>query len=135
MNMQARSSRLPPDMQAAFTGNLLAMSMPAYRRIWEEAVVFQLPDALRRVNNPTLVTAGSRESKIILQAVDAIPRIMPNALGRLAPGVGHGWNVEAPTLFNRMLRAWVSDAPLPAELLSVSSEIRQGAPDQSMERS
>ncbi|MBZ0302867.1 MAG: alpha/beta hydrolase [Anaerolineae bacterium] len=116
VNTQAKSLHLPPDMQSAFTENLLAMSMQAYRRIWEEAVDFHVPAALRRVNTPTLITAGSRESKIITQAVEAIPKIMPNAQGRLAPGVGHGWNVEAPHLFNMMVRAWIDGAPLPDEL-------------------
>jgi pimeloyl-ACP methyl ester carboxylesterase len=115
-NMQAKSLRLPPDMQSAFTENLLAMSMQAYRRIWEEVVEFYVPPSLHRVKTPTLITAGGRESKIITQAVDAIPKIMPNAQGRLAPGLGHGWNVEAPDLFNAMVRAWIRGAPLPAGL-------------------
>jgi pimeloyl-ACP methyl ester carboxylesterase len=115
-NMQAKSRRLPPDAQAALIENLLAMSMQAYRRIAEEVVDFYVPASLHRVNTPTLITAGGRESKIITQAVDAIPKIMPNAQGRLAPGFGHGWNVEAPDLFNAMVRAWISSAPLPAGL-------------------
>jgi pimeloyl-ACP methyl ester carboxylesterase len=103
-------------MQSAFTENLLAMSMPTYRRIAEEVVDFSVPPSLQWVNTPTLITAGGNESKIIKQAVDMIPKIMPNAQGRLAPGLGHGWNVEAPDLFNAMVRAWISAAPLPAGL-------------------
>jgi len=113
---QAEALHLTPDMQAAFVDNLRAMSMEAYRRIWEEAAVFRVPPALRQVDNPTLVVAGSRESKIITQAVGVIAALMPHAQGRLAPGVGHGWNVEAPDLFSAMIRAWVSGMPLPASL-------------------
>jgi pimeloyl-ACP methyl ester carboxylesterase len=116
VNMQAKSMRLPPRMQDAFTRNLLAMSMDAYRRIWEEVVDFSVPSSLSHVTNPTLVTAGGSESSIIIDAVDAIPKIMPNAAGRLAPGLGHGWNVEAPALFSAMIRAWITGAPLPAGL-------------------
>jgi pimeloyl-ACP methyl ester carboxylesterase len=121
VDMQARSLHVSPDMQAAFTENLLAMSMQAYRRIWEEAAVFCVPPSLYGVNNPTLVTAGGSESKIIVQAVDAIPKIMPNAQGCLAPGLGHGWNVETPDLFNAMVRAWISGGPLPAGLQAAHS--------------
>ncbi|MGD2050630.1 MAG: hypothetical protein PVH03_14110 [Chloroflexota bacterium] len=32
------------------------------------------------------------------------------------PGLGHGWNVEAPDLFNAMVRAWIVDTPLPYRL-------------------
>ena len=116
MNLQAKFLHLPPHAQAAFTENLLAMSMQTYRRILEEAVEFQVPSALQQVDIPTLITAGGKESKIILQAVDVISNIMPNAQGRTAPGLGHGWNVEAPDLFNAMVRAWISSAPLPAGL-------------------
>jgi 3-oxoadipate enol-lactonase len=116
VNMQARALHVPPDMQAAFTENLLAMSMQTYRRIYEEAAVFRVPPSLAHVTNPTLVTAGGSESKIITQAVEAITRIMPNAQGRLAPGCGHGWNVEAPGLFNAMVRAWITGSPLPTGL-------------------
>lgn len=119
VNMQARALRLSPDMQAAFTENLLAMSMQAYRRIYEEAAEFRVPPSLGQVHNPTLIVAGSRESSIVLQAVDVIPRTMPNAQGRLAPGLRHGWNVEAPDLFNAMLRAWITNASLPGALQNV----------------
>jgi pimeloyl-ACP methyl ester carboxylesterase len=115
-NMQAKALPLSPDMQSAFTDNLLAMSMPAYRRIWEEVACFQVPPSLRYVNTRTLITAGSRESNIITQAVGTISSMMPNAQGRLAPGLGHGWNVEAPDLFNEMVRAWIMGTPLPYRL-------------------
>jgi len=53
----------------------------------------------------------------ITQAVDTISKIMPNAHGCLVPGVGHGWNVEAPDLSNALEHAWISGTPLPAEML------------------
>lgn len=115
-SLQAKALSLPPTAQAAFIENLQAMSIDTYRRIMEEAVVFQVSPGLRHVNVPTLVTAGGRETEIILQAVTVIADLMPNAVGRLAPGGRHGWNVEAPDLFNAMLRAWLTNTPLPAAL-------------------
>jgi len=112
MNMQARALGLPPAQQIAFVDNWLAMSMQTYRRIFEEAADYFVSPALQHISNPTLVVAGGRESEIIRQAVDVIPRLMPNSQGRLAPGLGHGWNVEAPDLFNSMVRAWVTGSPL-----------------------
>ena len=119
VKMQARALHLSPDMQSAFTENLLAMSMQAYRRIWIEAAYFQVPPVLHYVNTPTLITAGSREAKIITQAVGTIATMMPNAQGCLAPGLGHGWNVEAPDLFSAMVRAWITGTPLPRGLQRV----------------
>lgn len=114
--MQAKALHLSPDSQADFTENLLAMSGHTYRRIAEEAAAYRVPDALRAVRTPALITAGSRESQIIRQAAAVIAEIMPNAQGRLAPGLGHGWNVQAPDLFNQTVRAWITGAPLPTRL-------------------
>ncbi|MBK8020350.1 MAG: alpha/beta hydrolase [Chloroflexi bacterium] len=118
LNAQARSLNVPPEMKSAFIEGVQAMSMEAYRRIWEEAAEFELPAALRHVSTPTLIVAGGRESKVILDAVDEIPKLMPRAEGRLAPGFGHGWNIEAPELFSAMVRAWITGTPLPTALQS-----------------
>ncbi len=120
INMQAKALPLTTDERRAFTENWLAMSMPTYRRIYEEGVDFAVSSALGQVSTPTLVTAGGNETAIITQAVKTIAKLMPNAEGRLAPGCGHGWNVEAPELFNAMLRAWINDALLPRELQVVA---------------
>jgi pimeloyl-ACP methyl ester carboxylesterase len=114
--VQAKALNLPKAAQAAFVENLQAMSMKTYRRIAEEVVDFTVPTALQDVDVPTLITAGGNESQIILQAVDEIPRIMPNALGRIAPGLKHGWNVESPDLFNAMIEAWICGRQLPSQL-------------------
>jgi pimeloyl-ACP methyl ester carboxylesterase len=76
---QARALHLSPDMQAAFTDNLLAMSMQAYRRIYREGADYRVPPSLRHVTTPTLIVAGGRESAIITQAVDTIAGLLPNA--------------------------------------------------------
>lgn len=118
---QAKSIHVPPEMQPAFAENLAAMSMQAYRRIWEEVAYYQMPSSFRSVHVPTLITAGSRETDIIIQAVRTIANIMPHAQGCLAPGVSHGWNVEDPDLFSAMIRAWIMAAPLPLRLQTVNA--------------
>ncbi len=120
-NRQARALGLPPQQQADFTENLLKMSMPSYRRIVEEVSGYQVPETFRQVDVPALITAGGRETEIILQAVAVISRLMPNAVGCIAPGVRHGWNVEAPALFSAMIRAWITDTALPVGLKMVTS--------------
>lgn len=97
----------------------MKMSAQTYRRIVEELVDCAAPEALRQRDTPTLMVAGSRESAVIQQAVVGLPQMMPNALGCFAPNARHGWNVEAPQLFNAMVRAWMNDAPLPSQLKCV----------------
>lgn len=120
-NMQARTLGLSERDQHSFTENLLAMSMPAYRKIYEEAAEFQFPSSLRQVTTPILVLGGSKETQIITQAVGEIARLMPNAQGRIVPNVGHGWNIETPALFSATVRAWISGSTLPDALLGVNN--------------
>lgn len=116
---QARSMGVPAEMEDVFIENFAAMSMQAYRRILQEVAYYQVPAALGQVETPTLIAAGGRETVIIRQAVGAIAALMPNAQGQIAPGVGHGWNVENPGLFNAMTRAWLTGAELPRQLQTV----------------
>lgn len=116
VDAQARSLGLPPDVQGVFAENVRAMRPRTYRRIVEEVSAYALPRSLSAVGTPTLVLAGSTESDVIRQAVETIPATMPEATGRIVPRVGHGWNVEAPDLFNATVRAWVEGAPLPPGL-------------------
>lgn len=116
LEMQARTLQVPPEKQAEFMENLRAMPMETYRTIMEEAVEYRASGGLAQVETPTLVVAGSRETEIIVSAVSQIARMMPNGAGRRAPGVRHGWNVEAPDLFNAMIRAWIDGGALPAAL-------------------
>lgn len=118
---QAKSLHLTSAEELAFTENFMKMTMQTYRTIYKEVVGFRVPEALGKVQVPTLISAGGNESKVILQAVTAIPQIMPNAEGCIAPGLGHGWNIENPNLFNEMVRAWITSEPLPKELKSVDT--------------
>jgi pimeloyl-ACP methyl ester carboxylesterase len=113
---QARSLGLSPAMQADYVENLSAMSMQAYDRIMQEASEFNLPTSLREVEIPTLAVAGGNETEIIKQAVHTLAATLPNAQGAFAPGLGHGWNVEDPGLFNAMAQAWLTSTPLPPRL-------------------
>jgi pimeloyl-ACP methyl ester carboxylesterase len=113
---RARSLGLPSRIRAAFVEDVLAMDARTYRRIVEEVAACGLPPALSAVDVPTLVLAGGRETDSIRRAAAAVAAALPAGTGRIAPGVGHGWNVEAPDLFSATVRAWIEDSPLPAAL-------------------
>jgi hypothetical protein len=46
--------------------------------------------------------------------------MISGARGVIAPGMGHVWNLQAPDLFADMIRAWISDKPLPDQLASLA---------------
>jgi pimeloyl-ACP methyl ester carboxylesterase len=83
------------------------------RKITTAMMHVQLP-AHTRV--PVLAAVGQRETWPAKQAARKIARLLPHGQGVLVPRVGHIWNLQAPDLFTAMIRAWVTHAPLPAEL-------------------
>jgi pimeloyl-ACP methyl ester carboxylesterase len=116
VDAQARSLGLPAAARAEFAENVRLMEPRTYHRIAREVAAYTVPDSLPSVRTPTLVLAGGRESDVIRRAAEALPAVMPAATGRLVPGAGHGWNVDAPELFNATVRAWIDGNPLPAGL-------------------
>ena len=98
------------------------MSRTAYLRASSNAGAFRLPSNVTSIRCPTLVVAGQREHPLIHQSLAAVVAAMSAAQARVAPGVGHGWNGETPDLFARTVRAWISDSPLPVELLPFAAE-------------
>jgi pimeloyl-ACP methyl ester carboxylesterase len=66
---------------------------------------------------PTLLVVGAEEPFVIQRAVYAMSRATPSARAVYVPGLGHFWNLEAPDLFTRTVRAWIRDEPLPPRLV------------------
>lgn len=88
---------------------------------------FRLPAGLQQVQVPALVVVGQKEYGAMRQSARDLCATLPNATARLV-NLGkkaslaqeHNWNMNAPELFSRMLRAWLSGQELPAELLALT---------------
>ncbi|MBA3872074.1 MAG: hypothetical protein H0X30_23250 [Anaerolineae bacterium] len=63
-----------------------------------------------------LVVVGERETVVAKRDARKLSTQIKGARGVVAPNVGHVWNLEAPDLFNAMVRTFVVGAPLPSEL-------------------
>jgi pimeloyl-ACP methyl ester carboxylesterase len=97
------------------------MTADSFARVIAANMSFRLPPGLARVTVPTLVVAGQHEYGAMKQSVRDLVSALPNARGALVDaGRGtaesHNWNLTAPELFTRTVRAWLTDQPLPAEL-------------------
>jgi hypothetical protein len=64
---------------------------------------------------PTLLVAGEKEGHA-RRGDAALAALMPHAEAWYAPGLNHCWQRQAPGLHIRMVEAWMSGQPLPAEL-------------------
>jgi pimeloyl-ACP methyl ester carboxylesterase len=70
------------------------------------------------VQTPVLVAFGQKE--ILMTRANRAARSLSHTLPAkavMASGVGHLWNLEAPDLFTDTVRAWMTDQPLPRDLV------------------
>jgi pimeloyl-ACP methyl ester carboxylesterase len=121
LRANAKGLHIPDEQYDAYRASARAMSRAAFLRIGDELMGFRLPEGDVQIQCPTLVVAGQNEQPLIRQSLSALLRILPYGQGRIVPGVGHGWNGEAPDLFTRMVDAWMNDQPLPSELLPLGT--------------
>ncbi|MHB0856747.1 MAG: alpha/beta fold hydrolase [Anaerolineae bacterium] len=107
---------IPPAYREMLHADMAAFTPAAFGRV--NATYGQI-EAPRAAQNPTLVLVGQKETLPARRMARSLMRAIPGAVGAVAPGVGHVWNLQAPGLFADTVRAWVNDAPLPPDLLPV----------------
>jgi len=83
------------------------------RAVTRALMEMQLPDA---VSCPLLVAVGENETQPARQAARKLLALYPGAVGVIAPGLHHLWNLQDPDLFSAAVRAWVNGKDLPAKL-------------------
>ena len=88
-------------------------------RVLTDSLRFQLPPIAD--GHDLLVAAGRKEAGLIYGSARHLAVTVPGVTLRMAPVGGHVWAIQTPDLFARMVRAWVNQEPLPAEMLSFPS--------------
>lgn len=83
---------------------------------------FRMPAGLDRVQAPALIIAGQHELAIVRQSARDLATALPAGQGYLVAfskrgTEEHSWNLQRPELFNAVVRAWLTDQPLPPGLL------------------
>jgi len=113
----AQTMRIPTDGYAEFKRGMYALSPASFTRSFSQALSLRQPPGLARVHCRVLLVAGEKESQAVNQSNVMLTSVMPNAQCCVAPGVGHGWVAEMPTLHINMVRAWLNNEPLPRTLI------------------
>lgn len=101
------------------------MTAASFSHMLLENQRFRLPTGLDQVRVPTLVVAGQHELALMRRSVRDLVAVLPAGQGYLVSfskrtAEEHSWNLHRPDLFNAVVRAWLSDQPLPPELLAFS---------------
>jgi hypothetical protein len=82
-------------------------------------LAFEIPPGLTRRKNPTLLLVGEKEPAMMKRSARALSGSMLGGTALMVRGAIHNWPMAQPALFTRVLRAWLADQPLPAELVPV----------------
>lgn len=111
-----RSYGIPSNLIRKFKESTYVISEDSSEKIIRENLLFEIPEGIEKVKTPVLVMNGEKDYRIIKESADELLKIIPNAKGAIAMKAGHMWNIEKPEFFNDVLRAWITDAPLPEGL-------------------
>lgn len=111
--MTLKSLGVPRQYHHLLVDDWRQLTSTLYRNINKATSEVQLPTGSVP---PTLLVVGQKEMGISKAHARTIARTVPGATARLVSGVGHAWNLEAPDLFNELVRAWFTEKPLPAFL-------------------
>jgi pimeloyl-ACP methyl ester carboxylesterase len=109
--------KIPEENYEEFRKAMLSVIPSSFTRSIIQANHVQQPYGLKHVPCRVLFVAGEKEPKTILRSNAMLAELMPKALNRVVLGVGNGWMSEEPDLHIRMVETWLSDRPLPNELI------------------
>ena len=98
------------------------MTAASFAHMMLENQRFHIPAGLDRVQVPALIVAGQHELALMRRSVRDLAAALPAGQGYLVAfskrlAEEHAWNLHRPALFNAATRAWLTDEPLPSELI------------------
>ena len=103
-----------------FAAETRRASTAALHRVFASNLAFELPPGLTRRQNPTLILVGEKEPRMMRRSARALSGAMFGGTALMVKGAAHNWPLVQPPLFVSSVRAWLTDAALPEELVPVS---------------
>ena len=123
MRLNMRSNGIPDRFLPEMRETYRTLTAEAFAHIIVENQRFRLPAGLDKANSPTLVVGGQKEYKVMHQSIKDVSAAIPGAQAylvhhtrKLSLSEEHNWNMTAPELFTRTVRAWIEGLLLPEEL-------------------
>ncbi len=109
LKMAYQQFNIPEQYRDSLRDDLLRGFDVDFTRHFTEALMqVQLPEQAKM-----LVMVGERETVVAKGDARKMVQRIRGAQGIVVPRVGHVWNLEAPDLFNAVVRAFVNDSHLP----------------------
>jgi pimeloyl-ACP methyl ester carboxylesterase len=105
--------QMPPAVQA----ELRVASRRAFWRSFADALGTRATSAEIKAACPTLLVAGEKET-VVRQSNAALAALMPSAMARFVPGLGHGWLGTRLDLHLEMIEAWITRGEVASGLIA-----------------
>ncbi len=122
LNMKYASG-IPDQYFPQFRDEFRATTADSFTQVMVANQAFRLPAGLDRVSAPVLVLMGQKEKQDIRQSARDLVAALPNGRAyvvsqpsRFSLAQSHNWSLNMPDLFNRTVRAWITDMALPDAL-------------------
>ena len=119
IRLNQQSLGVPAAYSAEFADDTRRSTRQALANVMQANMSFRVPPGLTRLKNPTLVLVGEKEPRVMRRSARELAASMLGGTAYMVKGMLHNWPLAAPALFNRTLRAWLTDQPLPLELVPV----------------
>jgi pimeloyl-ACP methyl ester carboxylesterase len=113
-----RSSGVPMQFYEDVLREAQETTLDSLTHVTMASLDFRIPAGLDRVRCPVLVVAGDKEPGLMRASARELAAAIPGAQGRLVKKGIHAWNLQYPDLFTTVLRAWITDQPLPEGLIA-----------------
>lgn len=121
LRANARALDVPAEDFEGYAAAARSMARGTFSAVGGELMDYSLPVTAGSSSSCVLAVAGGDEQPLILQSLPHIAAAFPRGTARVAPGVGHAWNGQAPELFAATVRAQVTGDSLPAALSVIAA--------------
>jgi pimeloyl-ACP methyl ester carboxylesterase len=122
LNMK-RAAGVPDEYYWQFRQTFRELTESGFTNAMIENQRFRVPQGLDSVTAPTLIVVGRREYGTMRDSARDLATALPGSLAcevvharKMSVAEEHNWNLTAPDLFTKMVRAWITGQELPAEL-------------------
>ena len=116
LRANARALGVPREDFEGYAHAARAMAPGTFLRVGAELMDYRMPAQAGSSTSRVLAVAGEKEQELIVRSLTELAAAFPRGQARIAPGVGHAWNGEAPELFAEVVHAQVTGGSLPEQL-------------------
>lgn len=114
----AKMMQLPEEAVPLYRQDAARLKGATVRAVYAEVLRFSMAGLLGDCPCRLLGVAGGAEARTITKGLPDF-LLLPEGQAAIAPKVHHAWNAELPEVFTEMIRSWIQERDLPAQLQPV----------------